>query len=149
MKWHVLFLYYLGLSLGAWWILSGLLFSDDSSRRFSPMLHPDRWSGQMCKSIQLWCEAPGGWGVGPFTICQMVVALGPLRWMTVWCRFDLVCGPSPGLLQCFASVVVVLGYMGKESVWERPYPYCLLCCVDFLWRNSWDTEQKSVCFVEI
>lgn len=38
--------------------------------------------------------------------------------------------------------MVALEHMGKESAWEGQHSFHLPSWVNFLWRNSWNTEQK-------
>lgn len=73
MKWHVLFLYYLGLSLGDWWILSRILPSDPGSSRFQSVPQPGRWAGTDVQANPdvVW-ETPEGQWVRLFTAWGMV-----------------------------------------------------------------------------
>lgn len=89
------------------------------------------------------CGVWGSRGLGGGTIHYMSDGGGPRTsqmndsvmqvWLGLW-TFSWFIAVLCLCCDCFGT--------HGESVWERPYPYCLLCCVDFLWRNSWDTEQK-------
>lgn len=146
MKWHVLFLYYISLSLvpGGFYPGNYSLMRAPVDSSQCPILVGGL--GQMCRQIQLWCARlqESGWVGASLPVGWW--HLGHLWWMVMWCW--LGCSWFMDFPLVNFSTLLML-WLAWNVQWKEPTdqtPFCFLYWVEFPGRRSGNKEQK-VCIL--